>query len=209
MAQQNRFPESIIATKGTSTSLTASTTYPRAEGQIAYNSTTKQLYVAGSTASGDFRRVLTLNSGLDLDLTNRISTYNNIGTTGWGIPSIYGSGRKDGMTTATSSTTYTVGSADGSFEVSANVLVTTSSAENFTVTCVYTDEGNTSRTLTLNFQTIAGTIGTAINFANGAVPYEGIIIHIRSKASTTITISTTGTFTGATYNIEGVIKQIR
>ncbi len=209
MSQQNRFAEAIIPAIGTSTSLTASTTYPLGEGEIAYNLTTKQLYVAGSTAAGDFRRVLTLNSGLDLDLTNRISTYNNIGTTGWGIPSIYGAGRKTGMTTATSSTTYTVGSVDGSFEVSANVLVTTSSAENFTVTCVYTDEGNTSRTLTLNFQTIAGTIGTAINFANGAVPYEGIIIHIRSKASTTITISTTGTFTGATYNIEGVIKQIR
>lgn len=117
-------------------------------------------------------------------------------------------GRATGQTAAnTSVATYTLGAADASYEVSANVLVTTSSAENFTVTVSYTDEGNTARTLTLNFQTIAGVLGTAINFANGAVPYEGIPTHLRCKASTAITIKTTGTFTGATYNVEGIIKQ--
>ena len=118
-------------------------------------------------------------------------------------------GRATGQTAANASVaTYTLGATDASFEVSANVLITTSSAEAFIVTCAYTDEGNTARTITLNFQLLAGTIGTAINFANGAVPYEGIPIHIRVKASTAITIATTGTFTGATYNCEGVIKQI-
>lgn len=118
------------------------------------------------------------------------------------------SGRFTAQTAAnTSVATYTLGATDASYEVSANVLVTTSSAENFTVTVDYTDEGNTARTLTLNFQTIGGTIGTAINFANGAVPYEGLVTHLRCKASTAITIKTAGTFTGATYNAEGVIKQ--
>ena len=117
-------------------------------------------------------------------------------------------GRATAQTAAVASVaTYTLGAADQTFEVSANVLVTTSSAENFTVTCAYTDEGNTARTVTLNFQILAGTIGTAINFANGAVPYEGVVVHIRCKASTAITIATTGTFTGATYNVEGVIKR--
>lgn len=118
-------------------------------------------------------------------------------------------GRATGQTAAnTSVATYTLGAADATYRVSANVLVTTSSAEAFTVTCDYTDEGNTARTITLNFQLLAGTIGTAINFANGAVPYEGIPLHIRCKESTAITIKTTGTFTGATYNVEGVISQI-
>lgn len=118
------------------------------------------------------------------------------------------SGRATGQTALNNSVaTYTLGATDASYEVSANVLVTTSSAENFTVTTTYTDEGNTSRTVTMNFQILAGTIATAINFSNGAVPYEGIPLHIRCKASTSITVKTTGTFTGCTYNVEGIIKQ--
>ncbi len=118
------------------------------------------------------------------------------------------SGRVTAQTAANASvSTYTLGATDASYEVSANVLVTTSSAEAFTVTVDYTDEGNTARTITLNFQIVAGTISTAINFANGAIPYHGLISHIRCKASTAITVKTTGTFTGATYNVEGIIKQ--
>jgi len=118
------------------------------------------------------------------------------------------SGRATAQTALNNSVaTYTLGATDASYEVSANVLVTTSSAENFTVTVSYTDEGNTARVLTLNFQTLGAVIGTAINFANGAVPYEGLVAHIRCKASTSITVKTTGTFTGATYNVEGIIKQ--
>ncbi|MCX7123941.1 MAG: hypothetical protein NTV32_09840, partial [Gammaproteobacteria bacterium] len=118
-------------------------------------------------------------------------------------------GRVTGQTAAnTSVATYTLNNvADATYEVSANVLVTTSSAEFFTVTCTYTDEGNTSRTVTLNFSLVAGTIGTTIAAANGAVPYQGVPLHIRCIKNTTITIKTTGTFTGCTYNVEGVIKQ--
>ncbi len=105
--------------------------------------------------------------------------------------------------------TQTVGASDASFMVAANVLVTTSSAEAFTVTCAYTDESNTARTLTMPFVLLAGTTAAAVNFANGAVPYEGVSVMIRCKASTTITIATTGTFTGATYNVEGSIEKIQ
>ncbi len=119
-------------------------------------------------------------------------------------------GRSTAQTAAVATVvTQTVGSSDASYYVSANVLVTTSSAENFTVTVAYTDEGNTARTLTLNFQTIAGVLGTAIAFANGAVPYEGVPTHLRCKGGTTITIKSAagGTYTGCTYNIEGNIIQ--
>lgn len=133
---------------------------------------------------------------------------NNVALTGYGYPSIFKSDRATAQTAAASLAAYTVGAADGSFIISANVLVTTSTLHNFTVTCTYTDEGNTSRTLTIPFTNLAGTALTAITNAAGAVPYEGIPQHIRCKAGTTITIASTGTFTTVNYNIEEMIAQI-
>lgn len=101
-----------------------------------------------------------------------------------------------------------VGSADASFEVTGNILVTTSSAEAFALQCTYTDEGNTARTLVIPISVIAGTVAVATAFANGAVPYHGHVLRIRAKAGSTITIKTAGTFTGCTYNVEGSIKQV-
>lgn len=147
----------------------------------------------------------------DTSITSSVllTNYNAINTAGWGIPAIYASGRSVAQTAAVASVAaYTVGAADGSFEISANLLVTTSTLHNFTVTCTYTDEGNTSRTATLAFQLLAGTSVASITNAQGAVPYEGSPIHIRAKAATSITIATTGTFTTVTYNVEGIIKQM-
>lgn len=139
----------------------------------------------------------------------KIVEYNSVSTVGYGVPAIYGTGRATAQTAANASVaTYTLGAADGSFEVSANVNVTVSSGENFTVTCAYTDETNTARTLTLPFIKIAGTFAASITSATGAAPYHGQTLAIRCKAGTTITIATTGTFTGCTYNVEGTIKQI-
>lgn len=122
---------------------------------------------------------------------------------------IGGNGRVTAQTAANASVaTYTVGAADASYLVFANVLITASTTFNFTVTVAYTDEGNTARTLTLNFSQLAGTLITAITNILGAGPYEGVPLHIRAKASTTITIATTGTFTSVTYNAEGRIVQI-
>lgn len=118
------------------------------------------------------------------------------------------SGRATGQTAAVASvSTYTVGGSDASFEVSANILITASSSFSFTVTCAYTDEGNTARTLTLTFFLVSGTFIVIATNTQGAVPYHGIPVHIRCKAGTSITIATTGTFTSVTYNVEGIIKQ--
>lgn len=139
----------------------------------------------------------------------KTTLYNNVTTTGWGSPAIYASGRSTAQTAAVASvSTYTVGAADGTFLVSANALVTASVTNNFTVTCAYTDEGNNARTLTLTFSQVGGTLLTAITNITGVGPYEGIPLHIRCKASTAITIATTGTFTSVTYNVEGYITQI-
>lgn len=139
----------------------------------------------------------------------KTTNYNSINTAGYGVPAIYGSGRVTAQTAAAAAiATYTVGAADGTFLVSGNINVTASTVNNFTMTCTYTDETNTSRTLTFNFSSITGTLGTAITNALGTGAYEGIPLHIRCKASTAITIATTGTFTTVTYNAEGVITQL-
>lgn len=118
-------------------------------------------------------------------------------------------GRHTAQTAAKASVaTYTVGSADSSFDVSANVLVTTSTVHSFTATVAYTDEGNTARTVTMQFSTLAGAFVTAMTNAQGAVPYAGVPLRIRAKAATAITIATTGTFTTVTYNVEGKITQV-
>lgn len=141
--------------------------------------------------------------------TTKLTSYNSITTAGLGIPVITGSGRSTTQTDAVASVaTFTVGASDASFMVSANVLVTTSTTHNFTVTCAYTDEGNTVRTLTLSFSSLIGTFLTSITDVTGAGPYEGIPLHIRAKTATAITIATTGTFTTVTYNVEGLIQQV-
>lgn len=119
-------------------------------------------------------------------------------------------GRSVAQTAAVASVaTYTLGATDASFEVSMNALITSSTLFNFTCECAYTDEGNTARVLTLSFCNLAGAFVTAITNAAGAVPYEGVPLHIRCKASTAITLRTqaAGTYTTVTFNVEGVIKQ--
>lgn len=119
---------------------------------------------------------------------------------------VVNSSRFTSQTAAQTIATYTVGGVDASFLISANVLVTASTTHNFTMTCTYTDEGNTSRVLTLNFSQLSGTLGTAITNTTGVGPYEGIPVHIRAKTGTTITMATTGTFTTVTYNAEATIR---
>jgi hypothetical protein len=139
-----------------------------------------------------------------------ITQYNGVNTAGTGVPAIYASARSTGRTAAVASVAaYTNAAADGSFEVSANVNVTASATNSFTVTCTYTDETNTSRTATFSFVQagVAAPIQTITN-VTGVGAYAGIPMRIRAKASTTITIATTGTFTSLTYNVEADIKQV-
>lgn len=122
-------------------------------------------------------------------------------------------GRSNGRSTAQSAAVasllaYTVGANDGSFFISANVNITAATTCSFTVTCTYTDETNTSRTLTLNFSQISGTLVQTLTNILGTGAYEGVPLHIRCKAATSITIGTTGTFTSVTYNCEASIAQI-
>lgn len=125
-----------------------------------------------------------------------------------GIASV--AGRSAGAVAAVASVAaLTVGAADSSYLVSANVNVTTATTHNFTTTVAYTDEANVSRTLTLGFTQLAGaTLLSNITNITGAGPYESPVYHIRCKAATTITIATTGTFTTVVYNVDGQITRL-
>ena len=139
-----------------------------------------------------------------------------IGTTGQfltvfnGLPAWTGTtGRAAAQTGAVASVAaLTVGIADASYLVSANILVTTSTLHSFSCTCSYTDEGGSSRVLTLNFSQITGAFVTTLTNALGTGAYEGVQVRIRAKASTTITIATAGTFTTVAYNVEAGLMKV-
>ena len=121
---------------------------------------------------------------------------------------INGYSRLTAQTIATTIATCSVGASDGSFIVSANINVTTSTTHAFTVTCTYTNESNNSVVLTEAFTQVTGsTLLTSITNVTGAGSYEGITFHIRAKAGTSITWATTGTFTSVTYNCEGLMTK--
>lgn len=138
----------------------------------------------------------------------KTSNYNGVATLGLGIPAVYGYVRPAQQVNSTVTlSTYTVGAADGTFLVSGNVNITVATASLIGITCTYTDESNTSRALVLNLSNIAGVFATTTTL-NTAGAFEGVPMYIRAKASTSISLATTGTVTTVTYTAEGIIIQI-
>lgn len=152
--------------------------------------------------------------GLDKILYYGSDATGGIATVGWGVPAVYGYGDVAAATdTGTASiATYTVGAADGTFEVGCNVLVTTSTTHSFSCDVTYTDESNVARTLVLPVAQLAGSFVASglITNVTGAGPYESPTMTIRAKAATAITVRTSagGTYTTVVYNARGVIKQV-
>ena len=178
-------------------------------GLLQGNGTSAVTTVTNSTTVGQTLRVTASNTyGFGaLDLADADAVTGVLPTANGGTSTT--TGRATAQTAAnTNVVTLTNGASDASFEVSANVLVTTSSAENFNIKVDYTDEGNTARTFNLNVTEPTGVNTANIRFTNGTVPYSSSVQHIRAKASTSITIKTSGTFTGCTYNVEGRITKI-
>jgi len=119
-------------------------------------------------------------------------------------------GRATAQTAANSSVaTLTVGGSDATYTVSGNIRITTSGgSEAIALKVAYTDEGNTSRDYEIPLLRIGTNAWLAATVGGlGTVPYPSSSLQIRCKASTAITIKTTGTFTGTTYNVEGVIER--
>lgn len=148
-------------------------------------------------------------SVISVGKTGRLARYSGVATAGWGVPAIYASGRSTGQTAAVASvTSYTVGAADGSFDVAANLNVTASTTHSISVTVAYTDETSTARTLTLNLFDLNGVALTTITQVEGTGPYSANPFRIRCLAGSTITVATTGVFTSVAYNVEATIAQV-
>lgn len=146
-----------------------------------------------------------------VNLGGKFVSYNGLATAGEGVPVIVASARSTAQAGAVASVATFSPAADGTFLVSANVLVTTATSHSFQVNLTYTDEGNTAHTIRFNMQeSVAGgaVLTDTIGNAAGAIPYSGCPLLIRVKGGTAITIATTGTFTTVTYNVEGLIQQI-
>jgi hypothetical protein len=140
--------------------------------------------------------------------SGKTTTYNNVATAGMGVGVVVANPRQTAVTNTTATlATYTVPAADSTYRVSANVQVTAATTAAMTVVCTYTDETNTVRAQTIPFVQLAGTFLTSITNVTGTGPYEGATLQIRCKASTTIVFTTTGTVTGITYNVEGLVIQ--
>lgn len=140
-------------------------------------------------------------------VAGKVTRYGNVPTAGWGVGAIYAAAEITAQSAAATITTYTVGSADGSFEVAAQVDVTAVTALSTTITCTYFDKSNTSRTMIMPVQQLTGSF-IAGGLITGTGAWETPVMHIRCKASTTITIATAaGTFTGVTYSADATITQ--
>lgn len=188
------------ATGGAFSTLTA--------GSGVFNDTTASTTTGTGSLinAGGFGNAGAINTG------GKITTYNSVATAGWGVPAIYGSANVTGQTAAnTNVVTYTCGAADGSFQINSQVLVTTTSAEAFAIQVAYTDAGNTARVMVIPLSGLAGTLLSSVNFANGQIPYAGVVVNIRAKAFTPIYLRTdpVGTYTGCTFSMGGSILQIQ
>lgn len=193
-------------------------------GQVTYSAAGAQTVTTGASFNIAGPPIQGSNVTLTTPLALRIAsgncfygglatTYNNIATAGWGHPAIYAASSVTGQTARSAAVaTYTVGASDGDFEVSGQVTVSASGTHSFSLDVVYTDaETNTSRTLTLPLAQLAGSFVASglVTNVTGVGPYESAVMHIRAKASSSITIRpNAGTYTSVTYGASGVIKQM-
>ena len=157
----------------------------------------------GTGGAGSTNGTINLTS---IAMAGKATFYNGVAVTGQGLPSIYGANRVAATTAAvTFLTGYTSGAADESLEISANILITTHGSEAITIAVNYTDESNAARVFTLPLTSLAGAVAPT---AGAAGPFSNAGQHIRVKQTTAVSMATTGTFTGATYNVDGSIKKI-
>lgn len=137
------------------------------------------------------------------------TTFAGVAATGLGVPVIVAFGRSVAATAAIASLmAYTVGAADASFEISANMNVTTATAIITNLQVNYTDEFGVAKNMIMPVAQLAGSF-----IAGGAITttgaWESPALHIRCKQTTVITaLVQTGTFTGANFNAEAILRRL-
>jgi hypothetical protein len=164
-------------------------------------------FAFGNGTASDVTGILNFTTAVQ---SGKTTTYNGIATAGTGFPLIVAAARVTAQSAANASiATYTTPASDGSYEVSMNMNVTAATAISTSMNCTYTDESNTSRTMIFPTTSLSGSF-LAGGLVTGTGAFETPVMHIRCKASTSITLSTaTGTFSSAVYTAEGIIKQMQ
>lgn len=182
----------------------------RGTGKLMFGATAlASIAVSADTTSG-IVTFLSPSSG-SYSFDKKITSYNGVACTGWGAGgAIVASGSVVGAVAAGNITNgaYTLGAADAEFLVSGNINVTAAIAISTSLNVAYTDETNTARTLIMPISGLAGSF-VAGGLATSTGPFESAVLHLRCKASTTITFSVAaGTFTSVTYNARCCIRQV-
>jgi hypothetical protein len=136
-----------------------------------------------------------------------ITSFDGVATEGMGVFVLRKTTQLNGQTAAINPLLTFTPAADASLDVTCSILVTTSSAESFSVQVVYTDAGNTARTAIQPFRLLTGANVLITASANGAIPYAGVLNRFRAKGGTLVTVKCVGTFTGCTYNVGASIFQ--
>lgn len=143
--------------------------------------------------------------------SGKIAKYLNVTTAGHGVAPIRASATIAAQSSNATITSYANVAADGVFEVSASMNVTAATSISTSINVTYTDVSNAAQTLVLPLQKAGGTGGTYLTTGLAITTGDFVTprVHIRVKASTTITILTAvGTFTGVTYSAAGQISRI-
>lgn len=116
---------------------------------------------------------------------------------------VAGSADQTAQTASGNVTTYTTGAADSTFNIAGRLTVTSVTGGTVTLQVTYTDETNTSRTI--SFFNMGAT--TAALSTTGVSSFP-MLAEVRVKASTTITVATVVTGT-ITFNAGATITKIR
>ena len=159
------------------------------------------------TSAGGIYATKQIISGAGMTVGSTIGSYNGLTTAGLGVPVIVASANITAQTAAATITSYANPATDADYEVGAQMSVTVSTTLVTTLTVTYTDVSNTSRTMILPVAQLAGSF-IAAGAITGVGAWESPRMHIRAKASTTITILVaSGTFTGVTFSASGTIAK--
>ncbi len=127
------------------------------------------------------------------------------------LPLLAKRGRVTAQTAAaTVMAAYTVpAAADATFLICANIQVTVGTTYSIQMSCNYTDEAGNIVGQILAFELLAGTfLATLTNVTFGVGGAGAVVIPIRAKANTTVTVVTIGTFTTISYHAEASIFQL-
>ncbi len=131
-----------------------------------------------------------------------------LGAAGLKIPAIQADGFFSAQTAAKAIVAqFTLSAADGVVVILSTVNVTASTLHSFSVQVDYTDETNTAQTETLTYTQLNAASVSVITNGTGTGPYNGVALTLRCKASTSVTVKTTGTFTSVSYNVGATIAQ--